>query len=136
MGQIVTATWRLRRARTAESGEIALSVDGVSWQRENHNPLPLMLAMPPNPVSEELVTKLQRSVLGCHYLLHCLRDLRTAVAQQGDLTEVMVSDFKKWMRDQAGDMCRKLEQFLARRVANPEQLEPEALRARHKEEVL
>jgi hypothetical protein len=47
------------------------------------------------------------------------------------LTEVVVSDFKKWMRDQAGDMCPKLERFLAWRVANLEQLEPEALRARH-----
>lgn len=136
VGQIVTATWRLRRARTAESGEIALSVDGASWQRENHNPLLLMLAMPPNPVSEELVTKLQRSVLGCHYLLHCLRDLRTAVAQQGELTEAMVNDFNKRLRDQAEDMCRKLEQFRTWRVANPEKLEPEPLRTRHIEDVL
>jgi len=31
--QIVTAQWRLRRALTAESGEIALSVDGGHWKR-------------------------------------------------------------------------------------------------------
>ena len=39
VGQIVTATWRLRRARTAESGEIALSVDGGWWKRSRQDPL-------------------------------------------------------------------------------------------------
>src|SRR5580698_475956 len=31
--QIITANWRLRRARTAESAEVALSVDGGIWRR-------------------------------------------------------------------------------------------------------
>src|ERR1044072_9439541 len=35
--QIVTAHWRLRRALTAESGEIALSVDGGQWERKTRS---------------------------------------------------------------------------------------------------
>jgi hypothetical protein len=136
VGQIVTATWRLRRARTAESGEIALSVDGGWWQREKHNPLPLLLALPPNPVSDGLVTKLEQSVWGCSYLLHCLNDVRKAVERDGELTEAALNDFKRCLREQARDYGDKLTQFRAWLVANPEKLEPEALRARHKEEVL
>ena len=36
--QIISLTWRLRRARTAESGEIALSVDAGWWKRSRVNP--------------------------------------------------------------------------------------------------
>jgi hypothetical protein len=134
--QIVQAVWRLRRVRIAESGEIALSVDTGSWERENHNPLRMILNMPQLPFSDPLVRQLERSVLGCHFLIHCLQDMRQSVERDGELTEAMLSDFKKWLRQQADVMGDKLEQFRAWFVANPENLEPEALRARHKEEVL
>ena len=39
--QIVTAHWRLRRALTAEAGEIALGVDEDQWRR-NRGPNPVL----------------------------------------------------------------------------------------------
>ena len=134
--QIVTTHWRLRRALTAESGEIALNVDEGWWRRENDNPLPLLLALPPLPGTEWLVTKLERSAGGCHYLIYCLNEVRQAVERDGELTEAVLTDFQKWLRDQAHDLGDKLQQFRAWLVTNPEKLEPEALRVRHKEEVL
>jgi hypothetical protein len=134
--QIVTTHWRLRRALTAESGEIALNVDEGWWRRENDNPLPILLALPPLPGTEGLVTKLERSVWGCRYLIHCLTAVRQAVERDGELTEAVLTDFKKWLREQAHDLGDKLQQFRAWLVTNPEKLEPEALRVRHKEEVL
>ncbi len=136
VNQIVTATWRLRRARMAESGEIALSVDGGWWKRENENPLPLLLAFPELPGTEPFVTKLEQSVWGCRYLLHCLDKLRRAVERDGELTGAMKNDFKSGLRDHTADMGRKLDQLDAWRVANPDKLEPEALRTSHKEQVL
>jgi hypothetical protein len=136
VGQIVTAAWRLRRARSAESGEIALSVDTGWWQREKHNPLPLLLAMPHVPGMEALVTKLEQSAWGCRYLIYCLRDVREGVERDGELTEAALKDFKLSLRDQPDSTVKKLEQFRAWFLANPEKLEPEALRTRHKEEVL
>ena len=134
--QIISLTWRLRRARAAESGEIALSVDGGHWQREKHNPLPLILNWPRTEFSDPLAAHLQQSALGCHYLIHCLKDVRQAVERDGELTEPMLIEFKKWLRGQADDMGDKLEQFRLWLVANPEKLEPAALRARHSDEVL
>jgi hypothetical protein len=134
--QIVTAHWRLRRALTAESGEIALSVDEGAWKREKHNPLPLMLALPPNPISEGLVLRLQHSVWGYRYLIHCLGEVRNGVERDGELTEAALNDFNGSLRGQAGHLGDKLEQFRARFAANAEKLEPAALRARHQEEVL
>jgi hypothetical protein len=134
--QIVQAAWRLRRARMAESGEIALSVDTGWWKRENHNPLRMILNMPQTPFSDPLVTQLERSVWGCHYLHHCLRSVREDVERDGELTESALKDFKWGLRDQPDATVKKLEQFRAWLSANPENLEPEALRIRHKEEVL
>jgi len=134
--QIISLTWRLRRARTAESGEIALSVDTGWWKRENHNPLRMILNMPQTPFSDPLVTQLERSMLGCHYLHHCLRAARDDVEQDGELSESALKDYKWGLRDQPDPTVKKLDQFRAWLVENPEKLEPEALRARHKEEVL
>jgi hypothetical protein len=137
VGQIVTATWRLRRARTAESGEIALSVDGGWWQREKHNPLTDLLAFPILSGTEGLVTKLKQTVWGCRYLLHCLSNLRYAVERDGELTEEALKSFTEQnLRGCPGSVGEKLEQLRVWLVANPEKLEPSAMRARHQEEVL
>lgn len=136
VNQIVQATWRLRRARMAESGEIALNVDTGWWRRENHNPLRMILNMPQTPLSEPLATQLERSVWGCRYLHHCLRDAREDVERDGELTEAALKDFKWGLRDQQDATVKKLEEFRAWLVSNPENLEPEALRTRHKTGVL
>ena len=135
VGQIVTATWRLRRARTAEMGEIALSVDRGWWEREKHDPVLLLLTLPPNPFSVCLVTRLERSVAGCHYLIHGLGEVRQLMEREGELTEAMVTHFKKWLRQEPNVMVQELDRFRAWLAANPEKLEPEALRTRHKGEV-
>jgi hypothetical protein len=135
--QIVTATWRLRRARTAESGEIALSVDGGWWKREKHNPLMDTLAYPQLCGTEGLVGRLQQTVWGCRYLIHCLSNLRYAVERGGELTEEKMKFFTEQnLRGCPGNLGEKLEQLRAWLMANPEKLEPEALRERHKSEVL
>ncbi len=134
--QIVTATWRLRRARTAESGEIALSVDTGSWERENNNAVPLLLAQPYFPSTEPLFKKLEQSRWGCDYLSHCLRDVRKGVDRNGELTEEGLNRFKRSLRSQPNGMADKLEEFRAWLSANPEKLKPEALRTRHKEDVM
>jgi len=134
--QIIALTWRLRRARMAESGEIALSVDTGWWRRENHNPLPMVLNMPRTVFSEPLVTQLQRSVLGCDYLIHCLQAASKDVERDGELTEAALKDFKWSLRDHPAPVVRKLEDLRAWFVANPGKLDPEPLRARHREDVL
>ena len=135
--QIIQAAWRLRRARTAESGEIALSVDGGWWHREKHNPLTHLLAYPILAGTEGLVTKLQQSAWGCRYLIHCLSTVQTAVEQAGELAEATLVAFtKQSLRGCAGHLGVKLEQLRAGLATNPEQLEPAAMRTRHQAEVL
>jgi hypothetical protein len=134
--QIATASWRLRRTRHAESGEVALSVDTGWWQRENHSPVEMLLMLPPGLTPEPLASRLQRSVDGCRYLAGCYRRARRAVEQAGELTEAIVNDFAQALRGEAGGLGESLQWQLAQRAANPDHLEPEALRVRQREQAL
>jgi hypothetical protein len=84
--QIVTARWRLRRALTAEAGEIALSVDGGHWQRR-FNPLLFKLRL---QNSGDLELALEDSAMGISVLERRLRDLRERVEQAGELTKAAI----------------------------------------------
>ena len=95
-----------------------------------------MLDLPPVPYGEPLVSRLEGSWWGCRYLIYCLGGVRQGVEREGELTETAVADFRKWLREQAGELGKKLEQLRAWRADNPEGLEPEALRTRHQDEVL
>lgn len=134
--QIIQATWRLRRARTAESGEIALGVDAGWWKRENSHSLLATLNMPQTPFNDPLVTELERSMEGCHYLIYCLQQVSGGVERDGELTETALQDFRGGLCDKPNPMTKKLEQLRAWFAANPEKLGPGALRARHKADVL
>jgi hypothetical protein len=91
--EIVQATWRLRRVRKAESGEIALGVDKNCQRRQDENPVARILSGHKPPLSGLLRPKLERSVAGCTYLHVCLRKLRAAVEAEGELTEAALADF-------------------------------------------
>jgi hypothetical protein len=134
--RIATASWRLRRTRRAESGEVALSVDTGWWQRENHSPVEMLLLLPPGLSPQPLASHLKRSVEGCRYLACCLRAARRAVEQAGELTEAIVQELKRSLRGEAGGLGESLQWHLAQGAANPGHLEPEALRLRQREQAL
>ena len=84
VGQIVTATWRLRRARTAESGEIALNVDEGHWKRSRINPT---LQWTQWKIWGDPVSAMRDSALGNSLLARWLEEVRGRVEQEGELTE-------------------------------------------------
>ena len=78
--QIVTTHWRLRRALSAESGEIALSVDECHWKRRfNPTMFSLQLKMADDPM-----LALQDSALGNSSLASRLRELRDGSNRKGN----------------------------------------------------
>jgi len=86
--QIVTAHWRLRRAMRAESGEIALCVDGAAWQRSRHHPhwswteLGGQFRWVGDPVPQ-----MEDSAEGNSMMELWLNEIRAHVENEGELTE-------------------------------------------------
>jgi hypothetical protein len=129
--QIVTTHWRLRRALTAESGEIALSVDEGQWKRSRPKD-PARLWMDWEELGDP-VNNMKNSTLGCEVIEQWLRDLRAAVEREGELTAAAI---KASCGGRSNSLTRDLEGLRTRLQQNPEGLEEAALRARQKEQAL
>ena len=85
--QIVTTHWRLRRALTAESGEIALSVDEGHWKRSRSN---LKLEVCDGRFRVIQCHAMRDSAMGNSILAGWLRELSERVEQEGELTEAAI----------------------------------------------
>jgi hypothetical protein len=81
VGQIVMVTWRLRRVRTAEAGEVATSVDNV-WWNPRQTPWELGNGSKWNPLTTDM-TDFQRSASGIEIILQSLQELRRTVENAG-----------------------------------------------------
>jgi hypothetical protein len=111
--QIVTAHWRLRRAMRAESGEIALSVDGGAWQRSQPNALP---GVEHWAMTGKLLTAMQESAFGNSLQAVWLREIRARLANQGQMTE---ADIKKFVLDDQPNVIAEELKKLCLRLAQP-----------------
>ena len=82
--QIVTCHWRLRRALTAEAGEIALSVDGGQRRRgQGMDPAVQWLAW---NAGGDPAYAMEQSTTGLGILIDYLEELRARVEAEGGLT--------------------------------------------------
>jgi hypothetical protein len=133
VSQIVTASWRLRRARTAEAGEIAVNGDQHWWIRR-----PAPWEQGNGHKSNALFHSLGeyfRTVKGTEFVMECLAELRGIVANEGELTEAVLKKYKVYVSDPNEVVC-KLEKLRDWVRKNPENLAPEVLLTRHRDEVL
>ena len=131
--QIVTAHWRLRRALTAESGEVAVSVDQGHWRRERiPNPQWLWLKW---LAFGDPVFSMKESVLGNEALERVLVELKQAVERDGELTEAAVQNLVKKLRG-PNHLTEGLEELRLRQAQNPEGLDAAALREKNKIQAL
>ncbi len=131
LDQIVTAHWRLRRALTAVSGEIALSVDEGAWKRSRPNPQlqALMWDTLGDPVHS-----MRQSALGNRFMENQLKAARAAVEKEGELSEATIQSVV--FHGKPYSLTESLEKLRSRLQQNPEGLEPAALRAQHKVQAL
>jgi hypothetical protein len=131
--RIVTTYWRLRRALTAETGEITLSVDNGHWSRKCHEPGFMLRAF---AELGQLVPKLKESAVGISVLTMILEKARDDVKQHGELTEEALGQVLKSLAGKPNEITEKLTKLRAMLADNPDGLAPEALKAKHQEAVL
>lgn len=105
--QIVTAHWRLRRALTAESGEIALNVD-QGHRRRSRGTEPVVQWMQWRAFGDP-IPAMKESSLGNAIIVDWLRELRSAVEAEGALTEEMVEKLNRRFGGDANSLGRQLK---------------------------
>jgi hypothetical protein len=127
--QIITTVWRMRRVHKAESGEIALSVDGGQWDREKRDNLGLSFWIP-CALFGEADTKLKKSSDGNLYLEHLLLGLRTSVQNEGEISETAIKALIDGLGGKPGVLSGKMERLRLRLQQNPEGLDAAALNER------
>jgi hypothetical protein len=134
VGQIVTAHWRLRRTLRAESGEIALSVDGGQWQRSRHHPhWPWTgLTFPGHRVSDP-VLEMQESAEGNSMMANWLCEVRVQVEEEGALTEAAI---KIPFFGKPNSLSRELEGLRLRLSQNSDAADPASQREENKKQAL
>ena len=130
--RIVTNHWRLRRAITAETGEIALSVDNSYCGATN--PTNADLASDFVGVGD-VVVRMQDTLHGVRYLTHILKRLDKEVQSAGELTEQALKEVVAALGDKPNVWTTKLARLRAMLTANPEGLQANALKATHLEKV-
>lgn len=131
--RIVTAHWRIRRALMAESGEIALSVDGGHWERVNSEPSAFMAFF--NELREP-TAEMEKSTSGLAYLMHVLEHIREEVTREGELTEGMVGRIRGRFAGRENALTNQLAHLRERLIKNPEGLSAEALKEEQRRVVL
>ncbi len=129
--QIVTAHWRLRRALTAESGEIALSVEEGAWQRACL-PHPRVLWAQWEALGDPLPV-MQDSALGNRLIERWLGDLQAAVEREGELT---ASAIQEAFAGRTNSLSQRLEELRLQLAAKPAGTDPAAWREQNKQEAL
>lgn len=130
--QIVTAHWRLRRALTAESGEIALRVD-TGYRKRSHKH-PALQWMQWTALGDP-IPAMRESSVGNSVLGNWLGEVRKIVEADGALTDRAVQDLAGRFRGESNSLVRELEEF-RKLEANPDGLDEAALQKRTKAEAL
>ena len=130
--QIVTTHWRLRRALKAESGEIALNVDEGQWTRHTRN---AGLAFDAWQAHDDASFAMRETVHGIDYLEMCLKEVREALARDGELSEATMQTLLTCFGGKPNLLTKRLEKLRACLLENPDGLEASAWRAKHQQMV-
>ena len=131
--RIVTMQWRLRRVLVAETGEIALSVDGGRWKRESREPIPVTTFLGGlHDVAEEM----SKSSQGLQFLRYVLEKVRDGVQREGELTETMREWVLQRFAGRPNSLTRALAGYRERFVANAHGLSAEESKGNHQRAVL
>jgi len=141
--RIVTMQWRLRRVLLAETGEIALSVDGGRRRRADREPLPLRLFL---SQLHDAAVQMEKSTQGLDYLKVVLKSVREDVEREGELTQATCDRLLQGFVNKPNFLTRKLlgyrERFQANASSSAETsadtdgLTPEELKDNHQRAVL
>jgi hypothetical protein len=132
--QIIATIWRLRRVRTAETGEVTLSVDGGWQSRKQLEDMHLLwhkwLAF--GDVSENMA----RSYFGNKLMQAGLMTVYEAVDRDGELTNATLKELIKEFGGKPNSLTDELKKLCGNHPVIPNSPDAAALRGKNKAEIL
>jgi hypothetical protein len=134
--RIVSAVWRVRRARHVETGEIALNLEKTDQKSAEINPVPTLLKAAEATDREDVLSLLDKSIPGCEYVLTHLREARAAVQREQQLTPDIFHRLNSAFRCRAKTLGETLFQMARTLGNNPAKLDPVILLEEHQRQVL
>jgi hypothetical protein len=138
--QIVTAVWRQRRVRQAESGEIAMNLDHQpETSFKELNPLDKVADLLESAESgqiEDINTLLADSECGCMYLLGTLKKAYQDVVRDKGLSLETFNTLDTDLKHSAPKFTAPLQRMMEERDTNPAKLDPDSLASKHEADVL
>lgn len=132
--QIIATVWRLRRVRTAETGEITLSVDG-GWQSRN-KPENLPLKWAEWQAYGDVALNMERSYAGNSLMEDLLEKVRDTVEQEGQLAETVLKELVRGFGGKHNVITRKLEELRRNAPQNPDSPDAPVAQEKNKGEIL
>ena len=135
--RIVTAVWRLRRARPVESAEIALNLETSA--KKNDPPIdyvPTVLQAAEMLNQADVLQILEKSIPGCEYVLAHLRDARAAFSRDHRLTEDNYKTLNSAFRGRGLKVTAPLIEMALAFETNPAKIDPSTLQQLHHTEML
>ena len=132
--RIVTAYWRLRRAVTAETGEITLNVDGGHWQRHRPDRVVGQFVLASLSAMHDPAPKLEESATGLFWLRDSLCKVRAAVEKTGELTDAALEETHFAGKPNA--LTRRLAALRDVALDNVDSLDETALKAKRRDQLL
>jgi len=133
--RVAVCYWRLRRVLIAEGGEISLRANVRNWRDYQMKRIEDFLELRDAEEWEHSEEDFLKTGIGCAYVIEELNQVRSAVEQCGELPEEVLRTVENHLgRD--GHTTAPLRVFFAMLTDNPQGLEPEALKIKHRELVL
>ena len=129
--QIVSCHWRKRRVLRAESGEVAVSVDGGMWQRTDAWVEQWGRWQERSPGQR----KLAMDSRGMDYLIRTLQEAQEAFEAAGELAEDELERVEEVFGTEPHGVALSLSAINEWREDNPDGLEPEALKGQYQREM-
>ena len=129
--QIVSCHWRKRRVLRAESGEVAVSVDGGMWQRTDAWVDQWGRWQERSPGQR----KLSMDFRGVQYLIRTLQEAQEAFEAAGELAEDVLERVEEVFGEEPNGVALSLSAINEWREDNPDELEPEALKGQYQREM-
>jgi hypothetical protein len=134
--RIVSAVWRMRRARHVESGEIAMNLEKTDQKSDEINLVPTVLKPAEATDRKDVLGVLDQFVSGCEFILARLTDAQAAVRGDGRLTSLTFNHFNHAFRNRAKTLTEPLFEMAINLEKNAAQLDPVILLEEHQREVL